>query len=121
MSKHVARLVTITALLTMVSGGLMAKGTEPAEPTIVCERSGTMQQTIKNVKAFLFANNNQAYTMEEIVAAIEHHYTTDDRAQQTLSVWIDAGLIQGIVSTADRSGMITRYYLDWAKRTGGHR
>ena len=96
----------------------MGKTTEPIVASIKpSTTTGSMQQTIENIKAFLFTFNNHAFTMKQIVGAIEHHYKTDDIARNSLRVWIDAGLVQGVVSTVGRPYTPpTRYYLDWAKR-----
>lgn len=105
----------------MVNGSLMGMETKPelAEPIVsVAEAQQTpFQQTVENMKAFLFATNNHAFTMQEIIAGIEHHYKTDAIARNSLIVWIDAGLVQGIMSTVGKSNNTTRYYLDWVKRS----
>lgn len=126
MGKTVARLATIVSLLALVTGSLMGKTTEQelADSIVTWAKTDIadgkcltpFQQTVENIKAFLFSNNTHAYTMEEIVAGIEHHYKTDATARNSLRVWIDAGLVQGIMSTIGKTDTTTRYYLDWVKR-----
>lgn len=71
------------------------------------------QQTVENVKAFLYQRRGDTFMMKDIVADIEHHYSSDTSASNALRIWITTGKVPGIRTHDSITQRALVYYLDW--------